>query len=128
MTEKEINEVSKRAWNACVDQLPKEITGRDLIIIITCFIVYFAKAVEMKPTTVCTMMYDSLNAKRHSVKVINSIESVLSFTGIVAMTSGAVCALWLNYQLGTKIFDVGCICILAYWVLEFAVKVIDRWI
>lgn len=127
MTEKEINEVSKRAWNACVDQLPKEITGRDLLTIITCFIVYFANAVDMKPTTVCTMMHDSLNAKRHSVKVVNRIGSVLLFAGIVALIVGAACVLWFNYQLGAKVFDAGCICSLACWVLGFVMQVIDRW-
>lgn len=52
----------------------------------------------------------------------------LLFAGIVALIVGTACVLWFNYQLGAKIFDVGCICILACWALEFAVKVIDRWI
>lgn len=119
-----------RAWDAFVDQLPKEITGRDLMKIIICFVVNAANAVGMKPTTVCMMMYDDLNAKRHFTKVVNSIENVLGVVNIVALIVGTACVIWFNYQIGAKIFDVGCICIiciLACWVLKFAVKVIDRW-
>lgn len=128
MTDKELMEVSKRAWNACVDQLPKEITGRDLLAIITCFIVYFANAVDMKPTTVCTMMHDSLNAKRHSVKAVNSVEGTLWFISVVTLIAGIVCAFWINYQFVAEMFGVSFICAMACWVLEFVMKVIDRWI
>ena len=127
MTDKELVEVSNRAWDAFADQMPEEFTGRDLLKIIIRFVVNTANVLDMKPTTVCMMMYDRLNAERHCVKVVNRIGSVLLFTGIVATTSGALCALWLNYQLGAKIFDVGCICILACWTLKFVMKVIDRW-
>lgn len=128
MTDKELFEVSNRAWDAFVDQLPEKITGRDLLKIIIRFVVNIANAVDIKPTTVCMMMYDRLNNERHFVKAINSIESVLSFAGIVALIIGESCALWFDYKLGTKILVVGCICILACWVLEFAMKVIDRWL
>lgn len=128
MTDKELVEVSNRAWDAFVDQMPKEFTGRDLMIIMLHFVVNIAKAVGMKPTTVCMMMYDRLNAERHCVKVVNSVENALLFAGIVALIIGTSCVLWFDYKLGTKIFDVGCICILACWALEFAMKVIDRWL
>ena len=127
MTKKELNEVSNRAWNVFVDQLPEEITGRDLLKIIIRFVVNIANAVDIKPTTGCIMMYDRLNNERHFVKAINSIENVLSFAGIVALIIGESCVLWFDYKLGTKILVVGCICILACWTLKFAIKVIDRW-
>lgn len=129
MTDKELIEVSNRAWDAFADQMPEEFTGRDLLKIIIRFVVNTANVLDMKPITVCMMMYDRLNAERHSVKVVNRIKSVLLFAGIVALIAGTTCVLWFNYQLGAKIFDIGgCICILACWVLEFVVKVIDRWI
>lgn len=127
MTDKELMEVSNRAWDAFVDQMPKEITGRDLLKIIINFVVNIANAVDLRPTTVCRMMYDRLNAERHCVKAVNSVESILRPASIVALVIGTSCVIWFNYQLGAKIFDVGCICILACWALEFAVKVIDRW-
>lgn len=86
MTDKELVEVSNRAWDAFVDQLPEEITGRDLLKIIINFVVNIANATDMKPTSVCMFMLD------------------------------------------VKIFDVGCMYILAYWALEFVMKVIDRWL
>ena len=125
MTDKELIEVSNRAWDAFVDQLPEEFTGRDLLKIIIRFVMNIANAVDMKPTAVCLLMYDDLSAERHCT--IKSIESALLLAGIVTMIVGTVCRLWINYQLGVKIFDVGCIYILAYWAFEFAVKVIDRW-
>ena len=124
MTNKELIEVSNRAWDAFVNQMPEELTGYDLLKIIIRFVVNTANALDMKPNTVCMMMYDRLNAERHCVKVVNSIESVLLLAGIVVSLIGALCVLWFNYKLGTKIFDVGCICILAYWTLKFVVKVI----
>lgn len=127
MTDKELIEVSNRAWDAFVNQMPEELTGYDLLKIIIRFVVNTANALDMKPTTVCMMMYDRLNDERHSVKVVNSIESVLLFAGIALSIIGALCAIWFDYKLGTKIFDVGCICILACWALKFAIKVIDRW-
>lgn len=127
MTDKELIKVSNRAWNAFVDQLPEEITVRDLLTIIIRFVVNIANAAGMRPTTVCMMMYDRLNAERHCVKVVNRIGSVLLFAGIVALIVGAACVLWFNYQLGAKVFDAGCICILACWVLGFVMQVIDRW-
>lgn len=128
MTDKELVEVSNRAWDAFVDQLPKELTGRDLLKIIIRFVVNIANTVDMKPTTVCMLMYDRLNAERHSVKVVNRIKSVLLLVNIVTLIiGGASCVLWSDYKLGTKLFGVGCICILACWALEFVVKVIDRW-
>ena len=128
MTGKELNEVSNRAWDAVIDQMPKEFTGRDLLKIVIRFVVNTANALDTKPTTVCMMMYDMLNDERHSVKVVNSIESVLLFAGIVVPIIGALCVIWFDYKLGTKIFDVGCMCILACWTLKFAIKVIDRWL
>lgn len=128
MTGKELIEVSNRAWDAFADQMPEEFTGRDLLKIIIRFVVNAANVLDMKPTTVCMMMYDSLNTKRHSVKVINSIGSVLLLAGIVTLIVGTSCVLWFNYQFGTKLFGVGCICILACWALEFVMKVIDRWL
>lgn len=128
MTDKELVEVSSRAWDAFVDQLPEKITGRDLLKIIICFVVNIANAAGTRPTTVCMMMYDRLNAERHCVKVVNSVENVLCFINIVTLIVGTVCVLWFNYQLGTKLFGVGCICILACWALEFVMKVIDRWL
>ena len=128
MTDKELVEVSNRAWDAFVDQLPKEFTGRDLLKIAIRFVVNIANTVDMKPTTVCMLMYDRLNAERHSVKVVNRIKSVLLLVSIVTIIVGTACVLWFNYQLGTKIFDIGCICGLACWVFEFVVEVIDRWI
>lgn len=77
MTDKELVEVSNRAWDAFVDQLPEEITGRDLLKIIINFVVNIANAVDMKPITVCMIMYDDLNAERHSIKAVNRIKSVL---------------------------------------------------
>lgn len=127
MTDKELMEVSNRAWDAFVDQMPKEFTGRDLMTIMLRFVVNIAKAVDMRPTTVCMMMYDRLNDERHCVKVVNRIGSVLLFAGIVALIVGAACVLWFNYQLGAKVFGAGCICILACWVLGFVMQVIDRW-
>lgn len=114
--------------NAFVDQLPEEITVRDLLTITIRFVVNIANAAGTRPTTVCMMMYDRLNAERYSVKVVNSIESVLQFVNIVTLIVGTVCVLWFNYQFGTKLFGVGCICILACWALEFVMKVIDRWL
>lgn len=128
MTDKELVEVSNRAWDAFVDQMPKEFTGRDLMTIMLRFVVNIANAVDMKPTTVCMIMYDDLNAERHSIKAVNRIKSVLLLVSIVALIVGTACVLWFNYQLGTKIFGVGCICILACCALEFVMKVIDRWL
>ena len=125
MTDKELIEVSNRAWDAFVDQMPEEFTGRDLMKIIIRFVVNVANVVDMKPTTLCMLMYDDLNAERHCTT--KSIESALLLVGIVAMIVGTVCKLWFNYQLGVKIFDVGYVYFLAYWALEFVVKVIDRW-
>lgn len=125
MTDKELIEVSNRAWDAFVDQLPKEFTGRDLLKIIIRFVVNTANVLDMKPTNVCMLMYDGLNAERHCTT--KSIESALLLASIVTMIVGTVCKLWFNYQLGVKIFDVGFMCILAYLAFEFAVKVIDRW-
>lgn len=125
MTDKELIEVSNRAWDAFVDQLPKEFTGRDLMMIMLRFVVNIANAVDMKPTAVCLLMYDDLSSERH--RTTNSIESALRFVSIVALIVGTACVLWFNYQLGVKIFDVGFICILVCWAFEFAVKVIDRW-
>lgn len=127
MTNKELVEVSNRAWDAFIDQMPKEFTGRDLMMIMLRFVVNTANVLDMKPTNVCMLMYDGLNAERHSVKVVNRIKSVLLLASVIALIVGAACVLWFNYQLGTKIFDVGCICSLACWVFEFAVEVIDRW-
>lgn len=126
MTDKELFEVSNRAWDAFVDQMPKEFTGRDLMMIMLRFVVNIANAVDMKPTTLCMLMLDGLDAERHCIT--KSIKNVLQFAGIVALIIGASCVLWFDYKLGTKIFDVGCICILAYCALEFAMKVIDRWL
>ena len=53
MTDKELVEVSSRAWDAFVDQMPKEFTGRDLMMIMLRFVVNIANAVDMRPTTVC---------------------------------------------------------------------------
>lgn len=128
MTDKELFEVSNRAWDAFVDQMPEDFTGRDLLKIVFRFVVNAANALDMRPIAVCMMMYDRLNDERHSIKIIKSIESVLLFAGIVTLMDGTACVLWINHQIGAKIFDIGCICILACWVLEFAVKVIDRWI
>lgn len=128
MTDKELIEVSNRAWDAFVNQLPEEITVRDLLTIIIRFVVSAANVVDMRPTTVCMMMYDGLNAERHCVKVVNRIKSVLLLASIVTLIVGTVCVLWFNYQFGTKLFGVGCICILACWALEFVMKVIDRWL
>lgn len=127
MTDKELIEVSNRAWDAFADQMPEELTGRDLLKIIIRFVVNTANVLDMKPTTVCMMMYDRLNGERHSVKVVNRIEGVLLFVGIVTLIVGTVCVLWFNHQLGVKIFSVGYMCVLAYWVLESVTKVIDRW-
>ncbi|QWS02886.1 hypothetical protein [Limosilactobacillus fermentum] len=128
MTDKELIEVSNRAWDAFVDQMPEDFTGHDLLKIVFRFVVNAANALDMRPIAVCMMMYDRLNDERHSIKIIKSIESVLLFAGIVTLMGGTACVLWINHQIGAKIFDIGCICILACWVLEFAVKVIDRWI
>lgn len=125
MTDKELVEVSNRAWDAFVDQMPKEFTGRDLMMIMLRFVVNIANAVDMKPTTVCMIMLDDLRAEQR--RTTKSIENALLLAGIVTLIVGTVCRLWINYQLGTKLFGVGCICILACWALEFAVKVIDRW-
>lgn len=126
MTDKELIEVSNRAWDAFADQMPEEFTGRDLLKIIIRFVVNTANVLDMKPTNVCMLMYDDLNAERHSIKVVNRIKSVLLLASIVALSWNSM--LWFNYQLGTKIFDIGCICGLACWVFEFVVEVIDRWI
>lgn len=126
MTDKELIEVSNRAWDAFVNQMPKELTGRDLMMIMLRFVVNIANAVDMKPTTLCMLMLDDLDAERHCIA--KSIKNVLQFVGIVALIIGESCVLWFDYKLGTKILYVGCICILACWVLEFVVKVIDRWI
>lgn len=126
MTDKELAEVSNRAWDAFIDQMPKEFTGRDLLKIIISFVVNIANAVDMKPTTLCMIMFDDLRAEQHCAT--KSIENALRLAGVVALIVGTVCVLWFNYQLGAKIFDVGCICILACWALEFVMKVIDRWI
>ena len=64
MNDKELAEVSNRAWDAFVDQMPEEITGCDLLKIIIRFVVNLANAVDMKPTTLCMLMYDDLN-KEH---------------------------------------------------------------
>ena len=125
MTDKELIEVSNRAWDAFADQMPEEFTGRDLLKIIISFVVNVANVVDMKPTTLCMLMYDDLNAERH--RTIKSIKNALLLASIVTMIVGTVCKLWFNYQLGVKIFDVGCMYILAYWAFEFVVKVIDRW-
>ena len=125
MTDKELIEVSNRAWDAFIDQMPKEFTGRDLLKIIISFVVNTANVLDMKPTNVCMLMYDGLNAERHCTT--KSIESALLLASIVTMIVGTVCKLWFNYQLGVKIFDVGFMYILAYLAFEFAVKVIDRW-
>lgn len=125
MTDKELVEVSNRAWDAFVDQMPEEFTGRDLLKIAIRFVVNIANTVDMKPTTVCMLMYDDLNAERH--RTIKSIKNALLLASIVTMIVGTVCKLWFNYQLGAKIFDAGCICGLACWVLDFVVEVIDRW-
>ena len=127
MTDKELIEVSHRAWDAFADQMPEDLTGRDLLRIIIRFVVNTANVLGMKPITVCMMMYDSLNDERHSVKVVNRIKSVLLLAGIVMLIVGTTCLLWFNYRLGMKIFDIGCICGLACWVLDFVVEVIDRW-
>ena len=82
MTDKELIEVSSRAWDAFADQLPEEITGRDLLKIIIRFVVNTANALDMKPTNVCMLMYDGLNAERHSVKVVNRIKSVLLLSAL----------------------------------------------
>lgn len=124
MTNKELIKVSNRAWNAFVDQLPEEITVRDLLTIIIRFVVNVANVVDMKPTTLCMLMYDDLNAERH--RTIKSIKNALLLASIVTMIVGTVCKLWFNYQLGVKIFDVGCMYILTCWVFGFVVKVIDR--
>lgn len=135
MTDKELNEVSNRIWDAFTDQMPEVFTGRDLLKIVIRFVVNTANALDTKPTTVCMMMYDTLNDERHSVKAVKSIEGVLLFAGIVVSIIGALCVIWFDYKLGTKIFDVGCICvdvgcicILACWTFKFAIKVIDRWL
>lgn len=127
MTEKELIEVSNRAWDAFADQMPEEFTGRDLLKIIIRFVVNTANALDMKPTNVCMLMYDGLNAERHSVKVVNRIKSVLLLVSVVALIVGTACVLWFNYQIGAKIFDAGCICSLACWVFDFVAEVIDRW-
>lgn len=125
MTDKELVEVSNRAWDAFIDQMPKEFTGRDLMMIMLRFVVNIANAVDMKPTTVCMIMLDDLRAEQRCTT--KSIENALLLAGIVTLIVGTVCRLWINYRLGVKIFDVGCIYILACWAFEFAVKVIDRW-
>ena len=128
MTDKELMEVSSRAWDAFVDQLPKEFTGRDLMMIMLSFVVNIANTVDMKPTTVCMLMYDRLNDERHCVKAVNSVEGTLWFISIVTLIAGIVCAFWINDQFVAEMFGVSFICAMACWVLEFAVKVIDRWI
>nr|WP_302147729.1 hypothetical protein [Limosilactobacillus mucosae] len=127
MTDKELIEVSNRAWDAFADQMPEEFTGRDLLKIIIRFVVNTANVLDMKPITVCMMMYDRLNAERHSVKVVNRIKSVLLIARTVAIIVGTACVLWFDYKLGAKIFYAGCICSLASWVLGFVMQVIDRW-
>lgn len=128
MTDKELMEVSSRAWDAFVDQLPKEFTGRDLMMIMLSFVVNIANTVDMKPTTVCMLMYDRLNDERHCVKAVNSVEGTLWFISVVTLIAGIVCAFWINYQFAAEMFGVSFICAMACWVLESAVKVIDRWI
>lgn len=65
MTDKEIVKVSNRAWDAFVDQMPKEVTGRDLMMIMHRFVVNIANAVDIKPTTLFMLMLDDLDAERH---------------------------------------------------------------
>lgn len=125
MTDKELIEVSNRAWDAFANQMPEEFTGRDLMKIIIRFVKNIANVVDMKPTTLCLLMLDDLDAEQHCIT--KSIENALWFISVVALIVGTVCALWFNYQIGAKIFDVDCICILAGWALEFVMKVIDRW-
>lgn len=125
MTDKELDEVSSRAWDAFVDQMPKEFTGYDLMKIIIRFVVNIANVIDMKPTTLCMLMYDDLNAERHHT--IKSIKNALLLASIVTMIVGTVCKLWFNYQLGIKIFDVGFMYILACLVFGFVMQVIDRW-
>lgn len=80
MTDKELVEVSNRAWDAFVDQLPEEITGRDLLKIIINFVVNIANATDMKPTSVCMFMLDDLDAERHCTT--KSIENALLFVSL----------------------------------------------
>lgn len=127
MTDKELIEVSNRAWDAFVDQLPKEFTGRDLLKIVIHFVVNTANVLDMKPTNVCMLMYDRLNAERHSVKAVNSVEGTLWFISVVTLIAGIVCAFWINYQFVAEMFGVSFICGLACWILDFVMKVIDRW-
>ncbi len=67
MTDKELFEVSNRAWDAFVDQMPKEFTGRDLMMIMLRFVVNIANAVDIKPTTLCMLMLDDLDAERQCI-------------------------------------------------------------
>lgn len=119
MTNKELNEVANKVWDDFANQMPEEFTGRDLLKIATSFAMNTADALDMKPTAVCMMMYKTLNDERHSVKVVKSIKRALFFAGIVAMIIGASCGIWFDYKLGSKAFDFGTICILAWWALEF---------
>ena len=119
MTDKELIEVSNRVWAVFADQMPEEFTGRDLLKIISSFVVKTADALDMKPTAVCMMMYKMLSNERHSFKAVKSIEGALLFAGIVALIIGILCVLWFDYKLGTTIFDVGGLCILTCWALKF---------
>lgn len=118
MTDKELNEVANKVWAVFADQMPEEFTGRDLLKIISSFVVKTADALDMKPTAVCMMMYKMLSNERHSFKAVKSIEGALLFAGIVALIIGASCVLWFDYKFGEKIIDVGCVCILECWALE----------
>lgn len=80
MTDKELIEVSNRAWDAFADQMPEEFTGRDLLKIIIRFVVNTANVLDMKPTNVCMLMYDDLNAERHSIKVVNRITAFVALS------------------------------------------------
>lgn len=132
MTDKELVEVSNRAWNAFVDQLPKEFTGRDLMMIMLRFVVNIANAVKLKPTTVCAMMYDKLNADRQWVKIAEKIKNVSFAVGVLATTAGAVVAIagafcgLFNYEFGSKLFYAGVVWCLAIDVLSITIKAIDR--
>lgn len=67
MTDKELFEVSNRAWDVFIDQLPEKITGRDLLKIIIRFVVNIANAIDIKPTTLCMLMLDDLDAERQCI-------------------------------------------------------------
>lgn len=61
MTNKELNEVANKVWNSFTDQMPEDFNGRDLLKIAASFVVNTANALDMKPTDVCMMMYNTLN-------------------------------------------------------------------